>query len=207
VPPDLQPAATVVLVRDGRVLLMRRAATMRFAAGMHVFPGGRVEQIDAEHSDPRLADPFVACAVRETLEEVGIELEPPLALIDHWITPELEVRRYDVRFYRAEVGVAGELLTTEADEMVWIDPGEALEKHDAGFFPMLRPTIEVLHQLRDDSFPAPAAVIPRMPRPRLVGEEIRWDVVHAITHEVLIADVPGPRRLESDGRMLPEVDR
>lgn len=206
-PPDPQPAATVVLVRDARVLLLRRSSTMRFAAGMYVFPGGRVEDVDTRHADSALSDPFVACAVRETMEEVGIIVEPPLPLVDHWITPEVEAHRYDVRFFRAHVESEGELASTEADEIVWLHPAEALERHDAGSLPMLRPTIEVLRQLRDDAFPAPDDVIPRMPRPRLVGDEVRWDVVHAVTLEVLMADVPGPRRLESSGATIPRTHR
>jgi 8-oxo-dGTP pyrophosphatase MutT (NUDIX family) len=207
VPPALQPAATVVLVRDDRVLLMRRASTMKFAAGMYVFPGGRVEEIDAAHSDPLQRDPYVACAVRETCEEVGIVISPPLAFVDHWITPEFEVRRYDVRFYLSVVESEGELVTTEADQMTWLNPDQALQDYDAGSLPMLRPTVEVLRQLRDGTFPAPDLVVPRLPRPRLVGEDIHWDVVHAVTNEVLMVNVPGPRRLESDGVLLPQVDR
>lgn len=50
------PASTVVLVRETdsgiEVLLTERPATMAFAAGMMVFPGGRVDPADA---DPRLA--------------------------------------------------------------------------------------------------------------------------------------------------------
>jgi len=49
-------AATVVLTRQGpgglEVLLTRRPATMAFAAGLHVFPGGALDPADA---DPRLA--------------------------------------------------------------------------------------------------------------------------------------------------------
>jgi hypothetical protein len=41
----------------------------------------------------------------------------------------------------------------------------------------------------------------------MVGQDIHWDVVHAETNEVLMVDVPGPRRLESDGVLLPQVDR
>ena len=51
-----RPAATVVLLRPGaaglEVLLTHRPATMAFAAGAHVFPGGRVDPADA---DPALA--------------------------------------------------------------------------------------------------------------------------------------------------------
>ncbi len=90
-------AATVVLLRDGRrdpgleVYLLRRVATMAFAAGQHVFPGGSVDPRDAEHSpawsgrsaaawgaslgcDPTMARALVCAAVRETFEESGVLL-------------------------------------------------------------------------------------------------------------------------------------
>ncbi len=88
-------AASVVLLRDGaagpEVYLLRRRATMAFAAGMHVFPGGSVDPRDrdaAEHwagpppaewaaafsCDPELAAALVSAAVRETFEESGVLL-------------------------------------------------------------------------------------------------------------------------------------
>jgi 8-oxo-dGTP pyrophosphatase MutT (NUDIX family) len=49
----VRPAATVMLVRDAEpggddleVLVLRRTATARFAAGSYVFPGGRVDDAD-----------------------------------------------------------------------------------------------------------------------------------------------------------------
>lgn len=57
-PPVPRDAATVVLLRDGvtgvEVFLQRRVGRMAFAAGMHVFPGGRVEEVDA--STPWIGD-------------------------------------------------------------------------------------------------------------------------------------------------------
>ena len=91
-------AATVVLLRDGtgrpEVYLLRRAGTMAFAAGMHVFPGGSVDPRDGEHStawtgpppaqwagwlgcDEPLARALVCAAVRETFEESGVLLAGP----------------------------------------------------------------------------------------------------------------------------------
>ncbi|CAM3137273.1 Nudix hydrolase domain-containing protein [Sphingomonas antarctica] len=76
------PAATLVLFRetgDGPAehLFVERAATMRFAAGAIVFPGGRVDP-----GDRRMAETFPAydeddaaariCAIRESIEEGGI---------------------------------------------------------------------------------------------------------------------------------------
>ncbi|MBY8862938.1 NUDIX domain-containing protein [Nocardia sp. CA2R105] len=88
-------AATVVLLRpcEGgfQVFLMRRQPTMNFAAGMHVFPGGSVEDADADPAigwigpapawwadkfgcTADLAGALVVAAVRETFEETGILL-------------------------------------------------------------------------------------------------------------------------------------
>lgn len=88
-------AATVVLLRDGltglQVYLLRRVASMVFAAGMHVFPGGSVDARDSDHTpawagpgaadwgeslscDEPLARALVCAAVRETFEESGVLL-------------------------------------------------------------------------------------------------------------------------------------
>jgi len=106
VPPDAPPAvprdaATVVLLRDTgagqgsdagpEVYLLRRVSTMAFAAGMYVFPGGRVDPADSGDdigwvgppahtwagplsADVPLARALVCAAVRETFEECGVLL-------------------------------------------------------------------------------------------------------------------------------------
>ncbi|WP_460459869.1 NUDIX hydrolase [Angustibacter peucedani] len=87
-------AATVVLVRDGEagpeVFMMRRVASMAFAARMHVFPGGGVDPRDCapeRWAGPPLAEwarrldvdeptaaGLVCAAVRELFEECGVLL-------------------------------------------------------------------------------------------------------------------------------------
>jgi 8-oxo-dGTP pyrophosphatase MutT (NUDIX family) len=88
----------VVLLRDApggvEVYLLRRAGTMAFAAGMHVFPGGSVDPRDGEPAgswagpppsdwarwlgcDESLARALVRAAVRETFEESGVLLAGP----------------------------------------------------------------------------------------------------------------------------------
>jgi 8-oxo-dGTP pyrophosphatase MutT (NUDIX family) len=82
-PATPRPAATVVLLRPGasglEVLLTRRPSTMAFAAGMMVFPGGRVDPGD---SDARLVarsslDP------RQAAQRLGGAIEPGLAAALH----------------------------------------------------------------------------------------------------------------------------
>jgi 8-oxo-dGTP pyrophosphatase MutT (NUDIX family) len=95
-----RPAATVVLLRDGRggleAYLQRRPTGMGFAGGLWVFPGGRVDEADrdpaveAAWAGPPPADwaerlglaveearGHVVAACRETLEEAGLLLATP----------------------------------------------------------------------------------------------------------------------------------
>ena len=78
-----RPAATVVLLRPGsaglEVLLTHRPATMAFAGGAHVFPGGRV---DAADSDPALAARSVLGA-SDAAAGLGGDLAPGIALSAH----------------------------------------------------------------------------------------------------------------------------
>ena len=50
----LRPAATVLLLRDTphgiEVLMTRRSATASFAPGAYVFPGGRIDDGDAQEA-------------------------------------------------------------------------------------------------------------------------------------------------------------
>lgn len=194
-PPEPLPAATIVLSRDGDVLMMRRVETMAFAPRMYVFPGGRLEEVDLAAEDP-----FLACAIREAREEVGIEVLGGARLIDHWITPEFESRRFDVRFFQAEVSDPGELVTTEADEVLWLTPAQARAEHDRGRLPMLRPTVEVLALMERLAAGEPVPPItPKLPRPRDAAGVLTWDIVHAGTGDVLARDIVGPGYAEVEG--------
>lgn len=196
IPPDAIPAASIVLTRDGEILMMRRVDTMAFAPRMHVFPGGRVEDADMAASDP-----YLACAIREAQEEVGISVQGDARFIDHWITPEFESRRFDVRFFHAEVQTVGGLNTTEADEVMWLTPERAIVEHERGNMPMLRPTVEVLILMKrvfageivtDD-------VVPKLPRPRDESGVLAWDIVHGDTGVVLARNIAGPDYAEVEG--------
>ncbi|RKS06435.1 hypothetical protein DFP74_2066 [Nocardiopsis sp. Huas11] len=96
-----RPAATVMLLRESpavpraeqglEVLLMRRVGSMGFAPGAYVFPGGGVDERDADGdlpwtgpgpaewaktlgTDVPMARALVCAAVRETFEETGVLL-------------------------------------------------------------------------------------------------------------------------------------
>jgi 8-oxo-dGTP pyrophosphatase MutT (NUDIX family) len=67
----------------------------------------------------------------------------------HWITPPVEPRRYDTKFFAAELPVGQEArhVSGEADEASWLTPSAALAELAAGTRPMLPPTIHTLGQL------------------------------------------------------------
>ncbi|KQC38492.1 MULTISPECIES: NUDIX hydrolase [Frankia] len=68
-----------------------------------------------------------------------------------WVTPEIEPRRYDTRFFVAALpgGQSPEQPSREADRMEWMRPVDALERHAAGALGMLPPTAFTLAELSE----------------------------------------------------------
>ena len=218
----LRDAATVILLRDRaggpyEVFLMRRHRNQAFMGGAYVFPGGRLDEADA---DPELAacigglcaadakhliqetdlpeatalGLFVA-AIRETFEEAGVllardargsvvDLSAPetaarfaayrlelhegrltlselvrregllfapdlLVPYSHWITPEIETRRFDTRFFLAKLpeGQVPVHDRMELTESLWLTPAFALAEHAAGRIVLMPPTLKTIEEL------------------------------------------------------------
>jgi len=80
-PAEPRPAATIVLLRDGpeglEVLLMRRNRDAGFVPGAYVFPGGRVDAVDAE---PGLVARLEGLAPAEAAARLGLEDAVPPAI-------------------------------------------------------------------------------------------------------------------------------
>ena len=112
------------------------------------FLAGRVDPADALGD----RDPVRNCAVRETAEETGVLLvDADLHPWAHWITPEIEPRRYDTRFFVATMPADQEAsdISGETDHAEWSTPGEALSAERAGKIRMLPPTMSILIELAD----------------------------------------------------------
>jgi 8-oxo-dGTP pyrophosphatase MutT (NUDIX family) len=160
VPSPAIPAASVILLRDGHAgletYLLHRHARMAFAPSVVVFPGGRVDSADVLGG----RDPVLSCAVRETAEETSVVLvEADLHPWAHWITPEIEPRRYDTRFFVAMMPADEEAsdISGETDHAEWSTPDAALAAEHAGRIKMLPPTMSILIELAD--LPTAAEVI------------------------------------------------
>jgi 8-oxo-dGTP pyrophosphatase MutT (NUDIX family) len=67
----------------------------------------------------------------------------------HWITPEVEPRRYDTRFFVAALpdGQRTRDVGGEADLVTWERPADALAAADRGELGMMPPTAFTLHEL------------------------------------------------------------
>lgn len=108
-----------------------------------------------------------------------------VAYIAHWITPVVEPRRYDTRFFAAEVppGTEPRLNPREMNDWVWLTPEAALLRYEEASLPMIFPTIKTLESLREFGSPTEAMaafrereipeVLPRIVRtPRGIGLEL-----------------------------------
>ncbi len=83
----------------------------------------------------------------ELLRDEGLTLEvSALVYFAHWITPPGAPRRYDTRFFVA-CAPAGQEAVHDNDEMVgseWMSPRDGVERHKAGTFKLMTPTIHTL---------------------------------------------------------------
>jgi len=72
-----------------------------------------------------------------------------LAPWSHWITPEIEPRRYDTRFLVAAVPAGQRTVQTtgEADDVAWARPADALAELASGHRRMFAPTIVTLREI------------------------------------------------------------
>jgi 8-oxo-dGTP pyrophosphatase MutT (NUDIX family) len=154
---DVRPSATVVLLRDGaegvETLLLRRQASLDFAAGKWVFPGGAIDADDfVDDNDDALLAAARNAAAREAMEEAGIRVDPrELIYFAHWTTPEMAgyTRRYATWFFAAMVAgdVDVQVDGGEIELHEWVRPQQAIEAHRRGEVDLMAPTAITLFDL------------------------------------------------------------
>ena len=160
-----RPASTVVVLRPGNpfeILMVRRNDKVAFMAGSYVFPGGRVDDADrplpgepmrpATFSD--LSDAAEAAyrkaAVRELQEEASVQITvDDLVPFAHWVTPEIEIRRYDTRFFLAKMppGQTPKHDDSETTALDWLSPAEAIARFQRKELLLPPPTWTTIRQL------------------------------------------------------------
>jgi 8-oxo-dGTP pyrophosphatase MutT (NUDIX family) len=172
-PAPPRPASTVVVVRPQaeafEVLLVRRNDRVAFMGGAFVFPGGRLDAADRAplpaaarlEEPPRFPDlsaddelTYRRAAVRELLEEAAVSVDVgALIPIGHWVTPEIEIRRYDTRFFLTVLPPGQEARHDEGEttEIAWWRPTDALARGLSGAIMLPPPTWTTLRQLEQHS--------------------------------------------------------
>jgi 8-oxo-dGTP diphosphatase len=107
-------AVSAAIIRDGKVLIVRRARSP--AVGLYTLPGGGVE----------LGETLLDAVVREVHEETALAVEPvALAGYREAIARDDEgrIERHFVILPFAARWIAGEpVLSDELSEAVWLDP-------------------------------------------------------------------------------------
>jgi 8-oxo-dGTP pyrophosphatase MutT (NUDIX family) len=209
--PPAIPAATVVLLRDGRdgveTLMLRRDSKLAFAGGAWVFPGGRIDPED--YPDGAVSDDEDAlltaarnAAAREAMEEAGLSVDPDaLAWFAHWTPGAIAARRFATWFF---IGAApdGEVVVDDGEirEHLWIRPADALARRESGEIELIPPTWVTLHNLADLASTEAACMDARARDPEIFVTHIAridggiasiWQGDAA--YDDLDIDKPGPR--------------
>ncbi len=89
-----------------------------------------------------------------------------LAYYSHWITQPGRPRRYDTRFFVAEAPSAQTAShdNSETVDHLWIQPGEALARHQRGEIQLVFPTIKTLESIAGFDTAAALLAFARSPR-------------------------------------------
>lgn len=113
---------------------------------------------ETPHLDPAVAADLRARRVRHEIGFGQVLLDHHLVLRSdllryraHWITPEVEPRRYDTRFFVAALppGQQPDGETSEADLSEWVHPRDVLGAFGDGDVMLMPPTLVCLEQLAE----------------------------------------------------------
>jgi 8-oxo-dGTP pyrophosphatase MutT (NUDIX family) len=155
----------VIVLRAGEpfeILMVRRNDQVAFMAGSYVFPGGRVDDGDRPPADEQLPHAtfrdlssaeeaaYRAAAVRELEEEANVRITiEDLHPFAHWVTPEIEIRRYDTRFFLARMppGQVARHDEGETTALEWLTPREAIDRFNRRELLLPPPTYTSIRQL------------------------------------------------------------
>jgi 8-oxo-dGTP pyrophosphatase MutT (NUDIX family) len=198
----VRASASVVMLRDGaaglEVFLMQRHGLSDVLGGAYVFPGGKVDPLDADpralaqlgrplaelHAllhepalSPSEAAAIFAAAARETFEEAGTRLAASeLVPWSRWITPAVGGvvrKRFDTRFFVAQLppGQQPRHDDHETTASVWLQPRVALQQYWDGAIQLAPPQIMSLAHLARHADVAAAMAEARSRKPPLIHPE------------------------------------
>jgi 8-oxo-dGTP pyrophosphatase MutT (NUDIX family) len=107
----------------------------------------------------------------------------------HWITPTIEPKRYDTRFFVAAMpeGQRARDVSTEADQVAWVRPADAVEAAQRGEMSMLPPTLATLTELM--AYDSVSAVLAA--ERKIVVQEPKAEIIDGEPYLTLPEHYPG----------------
>jgi 8-oxo-dGTP pyrophosphatase MutT (NUDIX family) len=208
------------VVRDSNagpeVLMLKRSKDLKFAGGMWVFPGGRIDTEDfaAAGFDPDTERDLAEAregaarqaAVREAAEEADLVIElSGLRRWSHWTPPPRADNRFTTAFFVAVVDGGDDVTVDDGEirEHRWMRPTDVIEARDAGEIGLAPPTYITLHQMQGltDAAAVLDAAVPDGTEPEhfatrftMVGNDVVAMYFGDVAYEdVELVDNDGPR--------------
>jgi 8-oxo-dGTP pyrophosphatase MutT (NUDIX family) len=126
-----EEAGVLLARRNGRIVAVDRDSADRFAAHRHRLLAGASSFLDIVGAE----------GLHLALDE--------LTYFAHWVTPEIEIKRFDTRFFiaRAPEGQTPVHDDGETIHSEWVDPAEAIERSRNGDIALPPPTWTTLSTL------------------------------------------------------------
>jgi len=142
--PDVRPQFVVAAIRESFEECGLFFGCSASGAPLSLTP----QRLDAARRDLLVGARTFAAIVREF--EAYFDASA-LVYFSHWVTPTIEPRRFDARFFvaRAPRDQAAEADASETHDGRWIRPSEALNEYHAGRMAMIFPTIKHLERLAE----------------------------------------------------------
>ncbi|HEX4204667.1 MAG TPA: hypothetical protein VHZ51_10840 [Ktedonobacteraceae bacterium] len=169
-----EEANVLLAYQDGSMLAVTEATEARFSAYRQAFNQRQGSLVTLTHD-----------------ENLTLATDQ-LAYFAHWITPIGMPKRYDTHFFLASAPIAQEALydQLETSDGMWVTPVEALERFNAGTFPLAFPTHRQLRDLsayRTTREALAAAAVNYVPTKRSIIKDI-----DGVPHIMLLEDPEHP---------------
>ena len=166
----MRDAVAAVLVHEEDVFVIRRQDYLRAFPGYYAFPGGKVDEEDAEHRfSHELIEGFrperIRALIRELEEELDYDLlqaieqgeVQSIELIGVAITPVFERVRFHAHYYKIVLNNKPEF-TPHSDEIAWSDwlhRETLLQHYRSGEALMVVPVMRTAHAFFEDMATGP----------------------------------------------------
>ncbi|MEN8243335.1 MAG: NUDIX hydrolase [Thermodesulfobacteriota bacterium] len=131
-----------------------------------------------------------------------------------WLTPEVEQKRFNTRFFLAAMPLGQNPVhdSAEMTETLWIEPGKALSKQQAGDMLLMPPTLKTLEEMACQSsvvellsYTSSAAIQTIMPQVAAEGESIIIKLPH--DPEYTLSALKQPHRPDEMSRIVLQEGR